>query len=993
MQDVISGAETNLLGSELPQHGSKVFVTILFADVIGSTRRIGGLQLEDVNALIGRAVARMRRHIHDYQGTLARVQGDGVMAIFGAPLPMEDHALRACFAAHAMCEEFRALSRSPAGQTEMSAIRVGIHSGVVLTDIRTNDFGRDYDAVGEPVHFAAKVEGKAAPNMVLTTATTLRLAGPTVAAKPAGLLDLHNGEHLELFEIESLTLHETVDHVAARRHLSPLVGRHDLMTHLAGKLNNIVREGRGLTVAVTAAMGLGRSRIAYELARDARARRVRVEVLQCISAQKRTPFAPVRSLMLSLLGCSGRTAPAELFDAVQSTGLTHHRREGLLELVGLPPRDSGWSDMEGTARRQAMLDAASELVEKAIQARPLLIVADDAHHLDLESADFLTSLSVQCKTSPLALVLTARNEHRAFIERLSDEKIELMPLAGADAQELCTSLIAGVTFPATTIAAAIERASGNPLILHEIVRELLNSDGTGAPSTPLSVANLVSARMEGVGASARQVGQAVGILGDSVDRKILRATADVGEAALIDALAELDRQGLLDVANPAVVRFRHEVFREAVVETLLRPRRVELHLSAVRAYETVFPRDAGTLERLAVHSEAAGEIDLALSYILDAVRLAVRSWSLKTVRELYAWAMRLKPSAAAASRDVLVAIAAQSFDALQQSGDAVEYRNALEFVALQSNAAGNRELESLACGHLALLDWMQSKLVLGRQNAERALKLAKELGSLRLRTIAQPHLAMIEHAQGNLDSSIDLHLDIVAALEAGHDSSTLGRMILPGVRSRAFAAWLMTERGRFDDAERQIEKGEAVLRLVAQPYSRVLINAARGILALRRGRPADAIAPLEEARHLCLKQHFYVMEPCVSGWLASALVQVGEAERARAIASHSIETGLYRHGGRYTWVYIHQGLAEAQFACGEVGAALATIDKAVAIAEESKEPIHIAQARAARGHIRIATGDVALGAADLSASLALATKHHADPLATECRRALDRLQI
>jgi tetratricopeptide (TPR) repeat protein len=280
----------------------------------------------------------------------------------------------------------------------------------------------------------------------------------------------------------------------------------------------------------------------------------------------------------------------------------------------------------------------------------------------------------------------------------------------------------------------------------------------------------------------------------------------------------------------------------------------------------------------------------------------------------------------------------------------------------------------------------------GCAHAETALALARELGSLELRALAQPCLAQIEHARGNIARAVALHAEIVEALEGELERSTLGRMIIPSVRSRAFLAWLLADVGRFPEAQAQIERAELVLKQNDQPYSRVMLETARGYVAMRNGRPREAIMPLSLARDACLALQFYVMEPAASGWLASALVRVGDPFRALEIAQQSIDTKRYENGGRYAWVYIHQALAEAQFACGAKAAALETIGKALSIAEGSAEPVQIAYARFARARMLAALAQRADAFEDARQALGLATKHGLDPLATDCRDLLAGLE-
>jgi tetratricopeptide (TPR) repeat protein len=514
-----------------------------------------------------------------------------------------------------------------------------------------------------------------------------------------------------------------------------------------------------------------------------------------------------------------------------------------------------------------------------------------------------------------------------------------------------------------------------------MIRDLRN--GKKGEAAPANVTSLVQTRMSRLSDGARVVLWAASVLRANFDQATLAAAAGTDEATFGSLLAELEGQDLI-AGDTLGVRFRHDLFRAAVDDLLVPRHRSELHRRARMALESR-PHPGGVLERLAFHAQGAGDHAGALDFVLRAVRLAVRSSSLKTVRALYERASLMRGHAAADSVPTLVAIMVASIDALQQSGEREEYRNALEFIIAH---APDRATEGLARAHLALLCWMHAKHEEGWRHAELALEIARELDSLPLRALAQPHLANIEHARGNLDRAIALHTEIVAALEGENEASTLGRMIIPSVRSRAFLACFLIERGRFDDAKAQIDRGEEILLKIDQPYSRVLLNAARGLLALRTGNAAAAVAPLERARELCLALQFYVMEPCVTGWLASALVEAGGHVRAREIGELSIGTGLYRHGGRYTWVYVHIGLGEALFAGGAAAKGLDKVTEALGIAEESQEPIQAAMAHFARGRMRAKLGDRASAANDLRAALALAERHGLDPLAQDCRRAL-----
>ncbi len=979
-----SGGQNPNGGARPSDRGSPRLVTVAFIDVVNSTGLIDD-DLDGALSALDHVQEIVKTAIHQYGGMVARVQGDGIMAIFGAPAPLENHALHACCAALRIREAFRALARASGGHA-LREVRIGVHTGTLVTRTRTNDFGIDYDVVGKDAHIAAKVQGKARENTAFISRVTFDLAGPAVVATPMGSLQIAGVPALPIYELEAINLNLDIDRVFERGHITPLVGRDGELARLAAKLD-AAATGEGAVIAVVAGAGVGKSRLLYETSKRARAKGFRIAELRGMSVQKHTPFGPINGLTRSLLGLKPDAGRHDTLSSLQATRLPERLQSAVLELSGMPPDDAEWAELNAALRRRALLEGVVALVEHAARAQPCLVIVEDAQHLDSETVDVLDLLMRRCAKLPIVLAVTVRSDARSFALRVTQDIVELTPLSPGEARKFCNLLAAGTEITEAAIDRVIAEAAGNPMFLQEMMRELQKAGGGKA--TPIGVANLVHARVGALSDRARDVIQAAGILAESIDRQVLALTAGIGEDALADALDELDRQDLIDATRPGVVSFRYQVFRDAVLNTLLAGRKVEIHASAVRAYEATAQRDASTFERLAYHSELSGNVAGCLGYILEAARLAVRSWSLKTVRALYAWAMRLDAPPQLAP--MLAAIAKQSFDALQQSGDS-EYRKALDFVVEHASKTGDRESEALARGHLALLDWMQARLEDGLMQGEIAMGLARELDSLSLRSIVQPHLANIEHARGNIARAIELHMDVVTAVvERGLEHETFGRMILPSVRSRAFAAWLMAECGRFEEAQTEIEKGEAALKKVDQPYTRVLLNAARGILAIRRGAPQDAIAPLEEAHESCLALYFYVMEAGVAGWLATALVLVGRPREALACASGSIDSGLYRHAGRYSWVYVHQGLAEAQFALGETAAALKTIERAIEIAEQSKEPIHVAQAVFARGLMRVGLCEVETGSQDIATALALAEKHGLAPLAAECRRAFAQI--
>ena len=969
---------------DAPSIATASLITVLFADVVASTTQIADLDIEEAQELLDHAVARMRQRVRQFGGTVARVQGDGVMAMFGAPTAYEDHALRALCAAQAICEDFRSLPA--AGTGGFRAVRVGVHSGRAL--IRALKTGRadDYDAVGPDVSFTAKIEERAPHNGVLLTGDALALAGPMVQTAARGELPVAPGRTLKLHELTGITFDRSLSHVLDTDGALPLVGREEALQQVLRMID--AKAATGTAIALIAEAGIGKTRLAHEVARTVRALGLRVEEIAGISVLRHTPFAALKAFVRNLLGWGPTASPHDLRAAARAHDVPAEWHAGLLEAAGAPVDDRAWSALSAQARRETMFAAVADLVARAATQQPLLILVEDVHHLDPETIDFLTVLHQLTRRTRLWVLMTARAGARSETERAVNDVVELAAFTDDEAKEFCRFVApSGAHRDAAQEERAVQRAAGNPLFLQELLRTP-GADAERDEQTPLGIASLVQSRMATLSPAARRVVQGASILGEEIERPILAATSAVQESDLDAILNELEAQHLIDASNPSKIRFRHDLFRGGARMTLLRAEAAEFHGRAAQAFEAQGTASPATLERLAYHAERSGRIEKALAQLVTACQLSVRTSAQRTIRALYDWAMRLRPSLPDKANGALLDLVMTSLDALQQSGDAEEYERALQLAIELCEARGERFREGIARSHYAVFNWIWSRHDAALTHANIAFKIAQETGVFALRDIAQSIRANIEQATGRLDDAIATYTDLLAAYSAEDERSTMGRMFLPSVRCCAFLAVFLIDRGRLADAKLYVEKGERLLGDLDQPYSRVLIGNAHGRLALTEGDAEDAVKVLEMTREICLKNQIHLIEPAVAGELASALVRTGRPEDARAIARYTIDDKRYLRSGRYAAVRVFCGLAEAELACGDVKAARATIEDGLNIATENKEPIHIAQSLYMRGLVRAAEGDRRGAADDVEAALKLSLELRLDPLAADCRKAL-----
>jgi class 3 adenylate cyclase len=387
-----------ILTSRSALEGERKQVTVLFADLKGSMELLADRDPEEARQLLDPVLERLMAAVHRYEGTVNQVMGDGIMALFGAPVAHEDHAVRACYAALAMQEALRHYSAEVRRTHGIEVqIRVGLHSGEVVVRAIGNDLHMDYSAIGQTTHLAARMEQLATPGTIRLTAETLRLAEGLVQVTALGPVPVKGlAEPVEVFELVGASALRRRLQVATVRGLTPFVGRQAELVALQQALAQ-AEAGHGQVVAAVGEAGVGKSRLVYECLHSHRTRGWLVLESASVSYGKATPYGPV----LDLLKCYAhvedrddtRTIRAKvtgqvltLDDALQDTV------PALLWLLDALPDDHPFLRLDPPQRRRHTLDALKRLVIRESQVQPLLLVFEDLHWIDAETQALLDSL-------------------------------------------------------------------------------------------------------------------------------------------------------------------------------------------------------------------------------------------------------------------------------------------------------------------------------------------------------------------------------------------------------------------------------------------------------------------------------------------------------------------------------------------------------------------------------------------------------------------------
>ena len=600
-------------------------VTVLFADVVRSMHLASAVDAERLREIMTEVFNRSAVVVHRYGGTVDKFTGDGIMALFGAPVALEDHAFRASMAALDIQDEVTRLAAEVQRRDHVTLrLRVGLNSGrVIAGDIGSGALG--YTAIGEQVGMAQRMESAAQPGGVTLSESTARLVADAAVLDEPELVHVKGGDVPVLVR---RLLGMKAACAASGRHESTLVGRHHELDVLAGMLDAAI-DGAGCVASVVGPAGIGKSRIARELAVLAENMGAQVFSASCESHAREVPFHVVAQMLRSVFGLSGledHAARARLRATIPAAD-----PEDLLlldDLIGIGDPTAAVADIDPAARRRRV----AGLVNAAALARetPAMYVIEDVHWIDDASETmFGEFLTVLAETRSMVLV-THRPEYRGALSRIPGaHTIELGPLSPSQGLTLSTAMLGTHSSVAGLASQVADKAAGNPFFTEEIIRDLAERgvlDGDPGAyvcrgditsvSVPPTVQATIAARIDRLGAVAKETLNAAAVIGSRFDEETLNSLLDC-----ID-VAELVEAELIDQVNalPRVkYAFRHPLIRTVAYESQLKSERADLHRRLAAAIEQ---RDPGSVEEnaalIATHLEAAGDLRQAFAWHMRA---------------------------------------------------------------------------------------------------------------------------------------------------------------------------------------------------------------------------------------------------------------------------------------------------------------------------------------------------------------------------------------
>jgi class 3 adenylate cyclase/tetratricopeptide (TPR) repeat protein len=927
----VAGAATPLPSTYTPRHlaekilrgrsvveGERKQVTVLFADVKESMSLAETVDPETWHRIMDQFFAILSAGVHRFEGSVNQYTGDGIMALFGAPVAHEDHAQRACYTALALLDDLAKYSEQLRREEGLSfSVRLGINSGEIVIGRINEDLRMDYTAQGHTIGMASRMEQLAAPDRCYVSESTAALVGDYFQLRDLGTFNVKGlSGATRVFELQGVGRHRTRLDVSRARGLSKFVGREAETKQLDAALQ-ATRNGNARVVGVVAEPGAGKSRLCYEFVEKAQRAGVQVLTGHCLPHGAMIPFHPVLEILRAYFGIEESDSPKAAREKIAGRMLLvdDSMRTSLplvFDFLGVPDPERPIPPMDPEPRRRMLYQALSSTLECGRDGNAAVMLVEDMHWCDGASLAFLTDMMKVLPETCEMLLLNYRPEfHAPWLDNPQFEQIQLAPLGPAEVGLILRDLVGNDESTKPLIANIERTTSGNPFFVEELVHALVEAGSLeGARGNyrlvrpvediilPPTVHSVLAARIDHLPDRQKEVLQSASVIGKKFSEAVLQRIVLYDDSDVRMSLDSLCEAGFLyerEVYPAKRYAFQHPLTQEVAYRTQLTEKRRTLHLTIARTLTELESEKADeNAALLGHHWESAGEyLEATAAYRHAAerasateMREARRHWT--KVTEMLEHLAPTEPNiehALAAAEGMLslcwrLGLGGEEANRIYDWGEAW---------ALKSSTSGPRARLRGAYGA-----W---HIFIGE--IDRALAIYDEaVGMLdadsesALRTMLASRRAYACLLAGKLRTALRLCREVIESM--GEESPRPGVTFGDWIFMMSFSGLVLTYLGRLAEAGSILDK---CLKLAIEAGEVSSANACRGFSVTHAWFLGDGVTALQHAR-----------------------VQIEFAER---IASPAARTGAY------------DSLGVAHLLRGEFEDAVQCLESSLAIARET----------------------------------------------------------
>jgi len=920
-----------ILHSRSALEGEHKRVTVVFCDIVESSALATSLGDEAMHELLTRFFDLALEEVHRYEGTINQFLGDGFMALFGAPLALEQHERQAALAAVGVRDRVRREMSAP-GLT----LRIGIHTGLVVVGKIGDNLRMDYTAVGDTTNVAARLQALAERNGILMSEATWERAGDVVESRPQGPINLKG-------RAEPMRVHEVTGARAGHRPtplrpFSPFVGRTRELLELHEALEHVA-QSRGQAVSIVGEPGMGKSRLLIEFRQTLGDRDVLCLEGACLSYGSAIPYLPILDLLRGAFGIADSDTPetvaikagrvADDLGADRAATVPY-----ALHLLGIKEGTSSLEALSPEAIKSRTSEMLRQLVLRASRRRPLVLMVEDLHWIDRASEEFLADLVDVLPAAPILFLVTYRPGYNPlWLQRSYATQIALRRLGDHDARTLVRRTVAGgdAEIDAERIVA---RGEGNPLFLEELVHAVRRAPGGGAAAIPDTLLGVLTARVDRLSDDAKELLQVAAVVGGTLAPALLGQLVSRPETveSRLRELTRLEFLCQLTVGPEPEYAFKHALTRDAVYQSLLERRRRAVHRAVGEVLERQYAgRTAEVVEMLAYHFDLADDGERAVDYAIRAAERAQRRWANAEALGFFERAVRRLATQPESPQNLLRRIDAitKQSEVLFALGRHREHVAVLEGIRDIVERAADPPRQATWHYWLGFLQSLTGvRLEAAIAHCRTASELAERAGLPTIRAYADTGLAQAYVIAGQLRPALAAGERALEVFERQDDAWWASRALSQlsptanylgewqrGLRycRRAIelgaalndlrlkvsglvrTASTHVHRGDWQTA---LERCDDALALTPTPFDAAAVRAVRGYALVKGGMTADGIAHLEEALAFYQRSQLRYTWASFSLWLADAHLRAGAPGDARGILTEVLQTARelgYRH--------------------------------------------------------------------------------------------------
>jgi len=942
--------------------GERKLVTVLFADVANYTSISEKLDPEEVHQIMDGCFKVLMDQIHRYEGTIDKFTGDGVMALFGAPLAHEDHAQRACYAAlaiqKAMVEYGKQVEKECGVEFRM---RVGIDSGQVIVGSVGNDLKMDYTAIGDPVNLASRMEGLAEPSTVYVTSDTYRLTEGFFHFEALGKVSVKGKkEPVEAYRLGAAGEIETRFGAAVARGLSRFVGRQKEIASLKEAFDK-AKAGSGQVVGVVGEAGVGKTRLLLELRESISQEQHTYSEGRCLHYGSTMPYLPILDILRAYFDIKDIEQEAAIKRRMKKTmKQLNVNLDSVLpplhDILSLQVEDKEYLNLEPPQKRERTFEAIKSLLIALSQSEPLILAVEDLHWIDKTSEEFLDYLIGSLANVRILLILLYRPEYaHSWASRSSYSQVRVDELAVDPSIELVQSILEGADVASDLRELVLSRASGNPLFIEELTHNLLEngfiyrnngqyvlSAKASDIKVPETIHGIIAARMDRLEDDLKRTMQIASVIGRDFAYRILRTITGMQDELKSHLLSLQELEFIYEESLFPELEyiFKHTLTQEVAYNSLLLKSRKEIHEKIGKAIEELYPeRLEEFYEMLAHHYSSSENLEKAYQYLKLSGDKATRSYSNWEAFRFYKEAINILNQLPETEENKRRGVEVRLLMGIPMAQLAFP-EDSLQI--LEEGERLSREFDdhrSLANFYswIGLYYSFKGQPILGIEYSENSFREAEKVKDIDLMTPIGWDLCVGYHSRGDCSKMIDVASKVIPLLEeTQRQSESFGRPN-PYCTMLGWYACALDMLGDFREGQKVREKGLRFALEIKDLDALSLAEMIHGMsLVIHKGDGENGVKHLQNCIRYCEEGQLLVVLSCAQWGLGWGYYLLGDFDAAR----EHIEKGLKMQGDIGLQMFLsnpYYALCMVHFDLGDLQSAQSSIEEALRLSENNNE--------------------------------------------------------